>query len=183
MRILFVVLVGIALSMDAFGVCISIGLNSMVKRKSKFAYILSFASFQFLFTFIGGASGYYFDTYVIKIPEVFGGAIIGAVGLLMLIDGTKEKESTVLTRGGMILILGISTSIDALVVGFTALHHVGSILILLLDSILVGLIGVFLCTFAFFACRYLRKIKLVYEYADFIGGITLIIFAIKMMFF
>lgn len=183
MSIFSVVLIGVALAMDAFSVSLGIGVSSAIDRKKKIGYIISFAFFQFLLTFLGGRMGYLFDTYIASIPHIFGGIVIAMIGVLMIIDGTKEKKDSVLTKRSMIIVLGISVSIDALVVGFTALHHIGSIYILLVDSILIGLISALICTVAFFICRYIRKIKFVVKYADFFGGITLILFSIKMIFF
>ena len=183
MSVFGVCVIGIALAMDAFGISIGIGVNSIITRKKKIGYILSFGFFQFLFTLIGGGLGYYFDTYILPIPSALGGIIVGAIGILMIIDGVKEKENSLLVKNSMVIILGISVSIDALIIGFTTFHQVGSLAILLIDSILIGLITLFFCTFAFFSCRYLRKISFISKYANFLGGIALISFAIKMIFF
>lgn len=183
MGILSIIIIGIALSMDAFGVSLGIGLSSNVSRMRKIGYILSFSFFQFFLAFIGGVSGYYFDTYILPIPTVLGGIIIAAVGVLMVFDGLKEKESDLLKKNSMTIVLGISVSIDALVIGFTALHQLGTPLILLVYTILIGLISMFFCTLAFFACRVLRKIKFITKYASLLGGLALIIFGIKMIFF
>ena len=98
-------------------------------------------------------------------------------------DGVKEKENSLLVKNSMVVILGISVSIDALIIGFTTFHQLGSLLVLLIDSVLIGLITLFFCTIAFFSCRYLRKISFISKYANFLGGIALILFAIKMIFF
>ena len=45
------IIVGVALAMDAVGVSISIGVNSAIKRINKIGFIISFAFFQFLFFF------------------------------------------------------------------------------------------------------------------------------------
>mgnify|MGYP000618114350 FL=1 len=45
------IIVGIALAMDAVGVTVSIGVNPKVIRRNKIAFIMSFAIFQFLFFF------------------------------------------------------------------------------------------------------------------------------------
>lgn len=183
MYIYMVVIIGIALAMDAFGVSLSIGVNSSINREKKIQYILSFGFFQFLFILIGGILGYYFDSYIVEIPSLLGGIVVGIVGILMLIDGKRDSDNSLLVEDKMLLVLGVSVSIDALVVGFSALHQFGSVIILLLDSIIVGLITTFLCSIAFFLCRYFRKINFVNKYADYLGGIVLIIFAIKMIFF
>ena len=54
------IIIGIALAMDALGVTLSIGLNPRVRRDSKIKYIISFGFFQFLFFFLCGVFGYIF---------------------------------------------------------------------------------------------------------------------------
>ena len=119
MNIYMVIIIGIALAMDALGVSISIGENSSVNREKKIQYIICFGFFQFLFILIGGTLGYYFDSYIVAIPNVLGGIVIGIVGILMLIDGKKESNNSVLVEDKMLIVLGVSVSIDAFVVGFS----------------------------------------------------------------
>ena len=57
MNFLDIILIGLALAMDAFGVSLGIGINSSVIKKQKLLYIISFAFFQSLFTFLGGYLG------------------------------------------------------------------------------------------------------------------------------
>lgn len=92
MEIQYLILIAIALAMDAFGVTLGIGLNNCLYAKHKIMYIISFSFFQFLFTYIGGSLGYLFDTYVTNIPSVIGGIIMAIVGILMIIDGIKRKR-------------------------------------------------------------------------------------------
>lgn len=183
MNIFDVILIGIALAMDAFGVSLGIGVNSHVSKNEKILYDISFGFFQFLFIFLGGILGYFFNTYVTSIPNVLGGIVIGALGIFMIIEGFKEKEESILAKKGMILILGISVSIDALVIGFSAFSNVTAISVLCINSVLVGLITSFLCLIAFFICKFIRRINYISKYADFFGGIALILFALKMLFF
>jgi len=183
MNLFDVIVIGIALAMDAFGITLGIGLNSTVNRPHKVKFLLSFAFFQFLFTYVGGTLGYLFDTYVTSIPSIAGGIIMGIVGILIIIDGFKEKDNDILIKNSTCIILGISVSIDALVVGFTAFHHIERNLLLCVNSILIGLITLFICTLGYFICRYIRKIQFVTTYANFFAGIALIFFGLKMIFF
>lgn len=180
-----VVIIGVALAMDALGVTISLGLNSKATRSSKVKCLYSFAIFQCLFILVGGICGNFFDTYIASIPNLIGGIIIGIVGIVMIIEGMKggDDDNSFLDKKFMHILLGISVSIDALVVGFTAFHHVGSYIALTLDSIMVGLITLLICTLGFYLCKYVRKINFICRYADFLGGIILIIFGVKMIFF
>lgn len=47
MSILMILFFGAALSMDAFGVSIGIGINSLIDRNKKIKYIISFGFFSF----------------------------------------------------------------------------------------------------------------------------------------
>lgn len=180
-----VIIIGIAIAMDALGVTISLGLNCRAQRDTKVKCILSFAIFQFLFILIGGIWGIFFDTYIASIPNLMGGIIMGIIGAIMILSGLKSDgdNNSILEKKYIHIILGISVSIDALVVGFTAFHHIGSYLLLFADSVLVGLITLLICTIGFYLCEYVRKIHFICKYADFLGGIILVLFGIKMIFF
>lgn len=179
------IIVGVALAMDAVGVTVSIGVNPKIIRRNKIAFIMSFSIFQFLLFFLGGISGNLFEKYITTIPNMLGGIAIATVGILMIMEGFEDNkdDETLLLKKGMALILGISVSIDAFVVGFTGFNYISNILMMIGDCSIVGFITLILCTFTFYLCRYIRKIEFISKYASFFGGITLIIFAIKMIFF
>lgn len=183
MNLYDVIIIGIALAMDAFGVTLGIGLNPILNREHKIKFILSFAFFQFLFTYVGGFLGYLFDIYITSISSITGGIIIVIIGILAIIDGFHEKENEVLIKNSTCLILGISVSIDALVIGFTIFHEASNKILLCVNSILIGLITLFICTLGFIICRYIKRIKFVTEYSNFFAGIILLFFGLKMIFF
>lgn len=175
------VLIGLALSLDAFGVALSIGLNPGVKLKNKFIFCLSFGFFQFLFSFVGSYAGVYFTNNIKALPNLFGGIIILMVGVLMVKEGLEEKEECLLFTRKMYIILGGSVSIDALVVGFTMFGSIDSFQNTLQYTVIIGLITFVISVTAFIISRYLNRISLVARYADYIGGIILIIFGLKMI--
>ena len=175
-------IVALALSLDAFGVALCIGLNNQTRFINKVGFIISFGLFQFLFSYIGAYAGFLFNTYVALLPTIIGGMIISFVGVLMIVEGLKNQGKCPLLKPKMYLILGISVSIDAMVVGFTVLNNV-TMGILFKDTLFIGLITLIMSTLAFIISRYLKKIEVIGRYADYIGGIILIIFGLKMMFF
>ena len=183
MDILSIMIIGVALAMDASAIALSIGINPTVSRKGKFMFALSFGFFQFLLSLIGAYCGSLFETYVVCIPHIIGGMIIAFIGVMMIKDGMEnEDDRSILDNLKMYVVLGISVSIDALVVGFTALNYTNMVSVLFFNSYIIGIISLVLSLGAFFVAKYARKIDFIKKYADYIGGIILIIFGIKMIF-
>ena len=175
--------IAIALSLDAFGVAICIGLNNQVRRNSKFLFAFSFGFFQFLFSLIGAYFGVLFTKYIANVPEVIGGIVIVLVGALMIKEGYENNGECPLIKPSMYIILGMSVSIDAMVVGFTAFNDMSNILVIFRNTLLIGIVTLFMSIGAFLISRYLKKINAIGKYADYLGGIILILFGIKMIIF
>lgn len=182
MKLYDLLLISLALSLDAFGVAISIGLDKKINRRNKLGFVISFAFFQFLFSITGAYAGVFFNTYIAAVPEIIGGVLISAVGVLMIKEGLENEKEDILLSFKMYFILGISVSIDAMVIGFTTLDNIKSNLLILDYTLIIGFITLIVSSIGFIIARYLRKIEVVSKYADYIGGIILIIFGIKMMF-
>ena len=179
------IIIGGALAMDAFAVSLSIGLTKGVKFYNKLIFCISFAFFQFFFALLGGMGGLLFSKYVTSIPSIIGGIILVIVGLTMIKEGFNKKDDSkiIFTQPRMYFILGISVSIDAMVVGFTALNSIGNYFYLFDITILVGVITFIFCVGANFLARYLKRVDFVRRYADYLGGIILILFGLKMILF
>jgi manganese efflux pump family protein len=175
--------IAIALSLDAFGVAICIGLNNQVTRNHKLLFAASFAFFQFLFSLIGAYLGLLFNTYIASVPQLIGGIVIAIVGVLMIKEGFENEGKCPLIKPSMFFILGMSVSIDAMVIGFTALSNINSSIVMISDTVIIGLVTLIMSLIAFFLARYLKKIDVIGKYADYLGGIILILFGIKMIFF
>lgn len=181
MEVFSVIIIGIALAMDAFGASLSIGINSVIKKRKKVYYLVSFGFFQCSLFFLGGILGNYCNNCIIAISNTLGGIVIAIVGILMIVDGMKNSEKSILTKNSMVIILGISVSIDAIVVGFTVFYGIGSLLVLFMYSILIGLITLFICSIGFYMCTHIKKINFFFKYANFFGGLALILFSINMI--
>lgn len=175
-------IIAIALSLDAFGVALCVGLEEGLKLKNKILFSLSFGVFQFLFCILGAYAGVLFNLYVATVPKVIGGALIALVGIVMIKEGFENKDENIFLNWKMYFILGISVSIDALVIGFTVFSSISSHALILGYTLYVGLVTLIISGVAFLLAKYLRKIDVVSKYADYIGGVILILFGIKMMF-
>lgn len=182
MEVYLVILIGIALGMDAFGINIIIGINSAVSKIDKIQYALSCAFFQFLLCFLGGTMGNVFQKYVAPVSNTFAGIVIGCVGILMIINGIKNKEETIFLKNSIKIILGISVSIDSLVIGFSVFKDISNIISLSIFSLLIGLITFTMCIAASFISNNIKKIDFVKKYCCYLSGIILILFAISFFF-
>lgn len=176
-------LIAIALSLDAFGVALCIGLNSGVNINGKILFTACSGFFQFLFALIGAYAGVLFNTYIVSVPKVIGGVLIAIVGVVMLKEGFENKGACPVIKPGTYFVLGISVSIDAMVIGFTVLNSINNNLSILKDTLFIGLVTLIISSLAFIIAKYLKKIELLSKYADYIGGVILVIFGLKMMFF
>ena len=175
-------MIALALSLDAFGVALCIGLNNQTKLSNKVGFTISFALFQFLLSYIGAYAGFLFNTYIASMPSIIGGIIIALVGVIMIKEGIDNQGKCPLLKPKMYFILGISVSIDAMVVGFTVLNNITKV-ILLEDTLIIGAVTFIMVIIAFIISKYLKKIDIIGKYADYIGGIILVFFGLKMMFF
>ena len=176
-----VLLIPLALALDAFGVSLSLGFSNKYKFRQLMIFCMSFSIFQFLFSFFGGILGDFVNSYILNVPKIFGGIIILVVGLMMLKESfSHEDEINNEISKNLYLTLGISVSVDALVIGFTA-YNFYDFKLILLNTILVGLVTLILCISAVLLSMILKKVTFISKYADFLGGIILIIFGLKMI--
>ena len=184
MGLIEVIFIGIGLSMDAFAVALSSGLTmkkTLLKNVLRLAFC--FGLFQAIMPLIGWFAACSFCTYI----EMFDGWIalilLGFIGSKMLYDGIKnedEHNSTDYTSLCSLLILGVATSIDALMVGVTFVTNfkgteiISPITIIGLTTFLLSAIGVVLG----------KKFgELLGSKAEIAGGLILIFIGLKIFFF
>lgn len=174
-------LIALALSLDAFGVALAIGFSHDIDIKYKIKFILSFGIFQFLFSFIGSYIGILFNKYVTSIPQIIGGMLIVIVGIMMLKEGHEKRNKSILVKPEMFIILGISVSIDAAVIGFTMFNNISNNFIILKYTMFIGIVTLIMSSIAFLIARFLKRIEILSKYADYVGGAILILFGLKMI--
>ncbi len=175
------ILLGFALTMDAFSVSIADGLNEPRMKKKKMLFIAgTFAFFQFAMPLLGWACVYAllekFKAFQYAVPWI-------ALILLFFIGGKmiyenirsrgKEEQATIEGRRLTfiaLLIQGIATSIDALSVGFTIANYTWNMA--LYACLLIALVTFIFCIIGvFFGKKISSKFS---SYAELLGGIILI---------
>lgn len=177
------IFIGIGLSMDAFAVSVSSG---MTMKKIKICDVLKialcFGLFQAIMPLIGWFAACSFCKYIEMFDKWIALGLLGYIGIKMIYDGIKHDEDSEHNITGLVslIILGIATSIDALMVGvtfvtsFTAKNILMPVSIIGLTTFLISAVGVF----------FGKKFgDLLGAKAEICGGIILVLIGLKIFFF
>lgn len=179
MGILDVILIGIGLACDAFAVSITDGMQeNKMKVKKVFLIALIFGLFQAAMPLIGYLVGAIFEDIILKIDHWIAFVLLGFLGGKMLIDvfkGGEEAKHENLTFK-ILLLQGIATSIDALMVGVT---FVGGALSIFEAILLIGLITFALCFIGVYVGK--KSGDLLASKSQIVGGIILILIGVKIL--
>ncbi len=143
MDFILLVLIAIALAMDAFAVSISSGIIIKdVKLKHALKIASSTGFFQGFFTFLGWLGGMYIAHLISIIDHWIAFALLLVIGTKMIYESRKtnldEDKKINPLKFLVLILLGIATSIDALAIGLSfALLSVN----ILVPIILIGTVA------------------------------------------
>ncbi len=182
MGIIDVLLLGVALSMDAFAVSVCKGLSfNKVTAKNTVTVGLYFGIFQALMPIIGYFLGNSFAEYIKRYDHIIAFLLLAFLGGKMIYEALKDDFSA---NGSLkfteMLLLSVATSIDALAVGvtFAFVNKDGGLNV----YISAGIIGVI--TFALSSVGVLIGKKFgerLQRKAEILGGIILIAIGAKIL--
>ncbi len=114
-------MIAVALGCDAFSVAIGVGAQGISVRRL-FRLSFHFALFQFLMPLIGLVLGQYAATILGTAAAWVAALSLGVIGFRMAKQALIRRSDEVRrdpTRGWTLVLLSISTSVDAMVVGFS----------------------------------------------------------------
>ncbi len=116
-----IVIIAIALAMDAFAVSIAGGTAKKLTAVEIMRVALFFGLFQAVMPIIGWAGGSIFSGFIESIDHWVAFGLLGLIGGKMLKEAFDDEsdEAIDLTKMIPILTLAVATSIDALAVGIT----------------------------------------------------------------
>ena len=180
MSFLEIVLIAIALSMDAFAVSITLGLSAKRPKIREFLIPgIYFGFFQALMPLIGYFAGSFFAESIQHLDHWIAFGLLGFIGGKMIKDSFSKDEERRDENQFLflkMLLLAIATSIDALAVGITfALFEINiftAILIIGLTTFCISIAGVKIGTI--FGLRFKSK-------AEFAGGAVLILIGLRIL--
>ncbi len=178
MGIIDLILMSIALSMDASTVAICKGL-SMKKLSLKKALVIAiyFGLFQGLMPILGYILGISFQDVILTIDHWVAFILLGIIGLNMTKESFEEEDKVNDSISFKTMLpLAIATSIDALAIGITLSFLKVNILLAALIITLITLIMSFIATIIghHFGSKYGRL-------AERLGGLILIIIGTKIL--
>lgn len=177
MEIISVILLAIAVAMDAFAISICKGIKVKDKLNKNSAIVgLWFGSFQGVMPLIG----YFFmdnvGKYVesIKVYIIF--LLLLYIGVAMILEARKEEDLDASLDFKTMLLLSIATSLDALSVGMTiSLLNINIFFA-------VSVIALITFLFSFFGVKIGSKFGNKYKTkAEVVGGIILILIGLKIL--
>lgn len=172
-----VIVLAVALSMDAFAVSIGLGSKGNTRGLGLKAGLF-FGAFQALMPFIGYLGGKGVLDWVDAYARWIAFGLLALIGVKMIYEGLHEgiEEDIAAVTNKMMLLLAIATSIDAMAAGF-------SLTLLDIDVYLACLIiGVTTFAFSWVGVQIGKRGGTWLESkAEIFGGVALILIGIKML--
>lgn len=184
MTIFEIIIMAIALAMDAFAVAICKGLaTGKVKIKHMLVVGLWFGTFQALMPFIGCTVGAAFLSYIEAVDHWIAFVLLGLIGGNMIKEALSGEEECDCTDASLsfkvMLTMAVATSIDALAAGVgmsVDLDGMGQILIAVLSigiiTFLLSAIGVKIGNVFGSKYKFLAELS---------GGVVLVLMGLKIL--
>ncbi len=177
MDFISILVLAVALAMDAFGVSVTDGIVlKEVKLKNAIKIGFFFGAFQFIMPCIGSFLAEFAMGYIQAIDHWIAFALLTFLGVKMIIDAKNEEKevSENPLSFSVLAMMAIATSIDALAPGIT-ISAVGSPI--LIPAIIIGIVAF---VFSFAGIYIGNKFgDVLAGNAEVIGGIMLILIGIK----
>lgn len=181
MNLITLILLSIALAMDAFAVSITNGMvYKSFSKKDAFLSSLSFGIFQGVMPLIGYFLGSVFSGKVEHIAPYIAFALLAFLGTKMIVECLKNKDNEEAKNSAYtikeILIQSFATSIDAFAVGITfAVMNTN----VWLSCGTIAIITFVCCIIACYFGKFLGK--LFGKKAELAGGVILIVIGLKIL--
>lgn len=198
MAIWEILLIGVALAMDAFAVSLTNGMSEPKMPFWKAALVAgAYALFQFMMPLIGYYGGYAFSSFVAKIAPWLSFVLLGFIGGKMIFDSAREmyqkshpkgeetensEKSRAKLTAGKLLLQAVATSLDALAVGVTLLAAdtgAGLPMHVALCALVIGVITLALSISAVYIGK--KAGDRFSDKAELLGGIILIAIGLKIL--
>lgn len=170
-------LLALALSLDAFSVCLGLGMQRLrLKRIFWIGFVIG--CFHLIMPFAGIVIGKILSNTLESYTQVIGGGILILIGAQMFFGAFVEEKKLLIQPIGIgLLVLALTVSIDSFSVGFgLGLSGVRTVFALLLFAVTSAM-------FAWIALITGRRVRhILGRYSEIFGGIILFIFGLNILF-
>jgi putative Mn2+ efflux pump MntP len=179
MDLLTLVLIAIALGIDAFAVSLSAGAY-LIRADARQTFRLSFhfGLFQFFMPVLGWLAGFRLAHVIQAVDHWVAFGLLGLIGGKMVWESFQggEKLKKDVTRGWSLVALSVATSIDALAVGFS-LSMLGTTIIF--PAVLIGIVAGLM---SLVGVRLGERVSgMLGRRVEFVGGVVLISIGIRIV--
>ena len=177
-----ILLIAVALAMDAFTVAMAVGLHlsctGSISKRQYFRLGFHFGLFQFLMPVMGWLAGTTVRAYIENFDHWIAFVLLSYIGIKMIREGGQSEEYALQdpTKGMSLIILSVATSIDALAMGLSmALLGVG----IIFPSVVIGIVAcVFTVVGLSLGCKIGSKWR---SRITWLGGLILIGIGLKIL--
>lgn len=175
------IIIAIALAMDALAVSIATGvaLKSVTPRQM-FRLSWHFGLFQALMPILGWTLGLSFRRHIEAYDHWIAFVLLGYIGYKMIREAFEEEDETKgdPTKGMSLVVLSVATSIDALAVGLS-LSMLG--ISVWWPSFVIGVVAFVFTAGGLLLGQTVARAKLLGKYAELLGGTVLIAIGFKIL--
>ena len=185
MDFLTVLIIALALAVDAFAVALATGVClRAVDLRQTFRLGFHFGLFQGLMNIAGWAAGLSFRALIESVDHWLAFGLLALVGVKMIVDalrgGSEDAQRTDPTRGASMVILSVATSIDALAVGLSfSLLNIS----IWMPALVIGITAAILTTAGLhIGCRLIGVASKIGAKVEIFGGLVLIGIGIKVLY-
>ena len=182
MDTLTLLVIAVALAVDAFAVALAAGATlPLVTYRHTFRLCWHFGLFQAGMTVLGWCAGLSFRAIIEKFDHWVAFTLLLLVGGNMIYEALKSEETREFkdpTRGKTMVLLSVATSIDALAVGlsFSMLNiHIWQ------PALLIGVVATILTCVGLYLGRWAGVASSLGERAEILGGIVLVGIGLKIL--
>ena len=184
MSFLNIIFIAAALAMDAFAVAVATGVTlKTINPRQRFRLSWHFGLFQALMPVIGWYAGSTVNDYIEKYDHWIAFALLGYVSFRMIKEFFAENETKQKvkdpTKGLMMVMLSISTSIDALAVGLSmSMLRIE----IILPAIIIGIVAALFTLIGLELGSKVGKFDRLSPYALLTGGIILLLIGFNILY-
>jgi putative Mn2+ efflux pump MntP len=169
-----ILLIAVALGMDAFSLCLGIGMKGIrLLHAAKIS--IAIAVFHMVMPLIGLFMGQYMSTLLGDVAVMIGGGLLFLLGGHMIYSSLRGEDVPSIDTGSLVglLAFAFSVSVDSLSVGVSLGMFASD---LILTMILFGMLGGLMSVIGLLIGR--RVGQMVGDYGEALGGAVLLMFGI-----